>query len=316
MTQQFVVGVDIGGTKIAFALVSPALEVLLTYQRPTPVAEGPEAVFAQVALGVHHLVKQSPGPIAGIGIGCPGHLDPHLGVIHKASNLGWDNVALLDGLRRYLHDNWRLWLQKDVNAAALGEMLTGAAQNCADFVLLMIGTGLGGGAVVAGEIVNGANNTGMDIGHMPLDPHGRICGCGMRGCPEMYVSGVGLLAGASEYLLEYPTSPLALIDDITPQTILAAFRNGDKLSLRLMDELTDWLCSVMIVCMGLLNPGLFVVGGGLGHAAYEHISTQVREKLRRRTRREIHREVPIIESAVQHSAVGPACLAWHKLREA
>ena len=315
MAQQLALGVDIGGTKIAFALVDAALEVLTTYQLPTPVAEGPEAVFAQVAAGVHHLVDPLPGPIAGIGIGSPGHLNPHTGLIYKATNLYWNNVPLLDGLRRHLHQDWPLWLQKDANAAALGELLAGAAQGYRDFVLLTLGTGLGGGAVVAGEVVVGADYSGMEIGHMPLDPRGRMCVCGMRGCPEMYVSGVGLLAGAKEYLPEYPMSVLASLDDISTQDILAAFHADDALALRLIDELTDWLCSVMIACMGILNPGLFVIGGGLGHALYDEVSTGVRAKLMQRTRREIHREVPIVESTVEHSAIGPACIVWHELKE-
>lgn len=314
MTEKVAIGVDIGGTKIAFAVVNRAGDILNMLRLPTPVSDGADAVFAQVATGIHKVIEPISQPIAGVGIGCPGHLNPETGVVHKATNMYWENVSLLEGVRRYLILDLPLYLQKDANAAALGEMLFGAAKGYQDFVLLTIGTGLGGGAVVAGEIVNGADNSGMEIGHMPLDPQGRMCICGMRGCPEMYISGVGLLAAAHEYLPNYPQSLLTNAD-ITTEAILTAFRNDDTLALRLLEESTDWLASVMIVCMGILNPRLFVIGGGLGHATFDYLATRVREKIKNRTRRKIHRAVPIVESQVQHSAIGPACLVWHELKE-
>lgn len=312
--EQVAIGVDIGGTKIAFALVGRSGEILATYRLPTPVEDGPEAVFQQVGAGVNHLMQQTQQPVAGIGIGCPGHLNPRTGIVYNATNLAWIDIPLLDGVRAYVPAEIQLWLQKDANTAALGEMLFGAARGYDDFVLLTIGTGLGGGAVSSGEIVNGANNSGMEIGHMPFTPAGRLCRCGMHGCPEMYVSGVGLLAGAREYLPEFPQSVLVHESDLTTEAILRAFHQHDPLAVRLLDEAADWLCSVMIACMGILNPGLFVIGGGLGHAMYDHFSSNVKAKLAMRTRREIYREVPIMESQVQDSAIGPACLVWHNIK--
>lgn len=313
MTEEIAIGVDIGGTKIAFAVVDRTGEVSLHHRLPTPVEAGPEGVFAQVAAGVHHLLDQLDRPIAGIGIGSPGHMNPREGIIHKATNLGWDNVALLDGVRRHLRQETPLWLEKDANAAALAEWTFGAAQGHQDFALITIGTGLGGGAMVEGRLVAGAHDSGMEIGHMPLDANGRMCICGMKGCPEMYVSGVGLLSGVRAYQHEHPESPLAQHPDLTTEAIINAFHAGDPLALRVLDECTDWLCSVMIACMGILNPGLFVIGGGLGHALYDTLATEARAKLKTRTRREIHNTVPIAESQVKHSAIGAACLVWHGL---
>ena len=316
MGEQVAIGIDIGGTKIAFALVNRRGEALLTHRLPTPVSEGPEAVFAQVVKGILHLSDQTKHTIAGIGIGSPGHLNPRTGVIHNATNLRWTEIPLLDGLRKYMPLEIPMWLQKDANAALIGEWLFGAAKGQRDFVLLTIGTGLGGGAMVEGKLVNGADNSGMEIGHMPLNASGRMCNCGMRGCPEMRVSGVGLLAGAKEYLTDYPTStlvPLAQNGTLTTEAILDAFAKRDALAVRLMEDAADELCTVMIACMGILNPALFVIGGGLGHAAFAHFSTRTAEILQTRTRREIHRRVPIVESQVRHSAIGPACLVWNEL---
>jgi predicted NBD/HSP70 family sugar kinase len=131
----------------------------------------------------------------------------------------------------------------------------------------------------------------------------------------MYVSGVGILAGAREYAVDYPDSVLATGDDISTEAILSAFRQNDALALRLVDEAADWLGSVMIACMGILNPALFVIGGGLGHALYDALATRVRVNIKARTRREIHREVLIMQSTVHDSAIGPASIVWHKLKE-
>jgi glucokinase len=315
VTERLTVGVDIGGTKTAFALINEQGDILSTHRVPTPVPEGSEAVFQAVAGGIQHLLAQTKQAVVGVGIGSPGHLNPHTGVVHKATNLYWHNVHLLDGIRKYLQPDLPLWLLKDANAEALGEMYFGAAQGVQDMVMITIGTGLGGAAVVAGKIVDGADHSGMEIGHMPLAGYGRRCVCGMYGCPEMYVSGTGMLAGAREYLAQYPQSILATGAEITTEAILAAYQQNDVLALRLLDEATEWLCSVMIACIGILNPGLFVIGGGLGHAAFETYSHDVQKKLHSRTAPSIHRNIPIVQSTVQNSAVGPACIVWHNLKE-
>lgn len=315
MSEKLALGIDLGGTKIAFALVTEQGEVLASYRLPTPVSEGAEAVFQQIAKGIRHLIKEAEKPIAGIGMGSPGHLNPYTGHIYNATNLAWRDVNLLEGVRSHFDTDLPMWLQKDANASALGELYFGAAQGYSDFVIITIGTGLGGGAVVAGEVVDGGDYSAMEIGHMPLDPNGRMCVCGMKGCPEMYVSGVGILAGAKEYLPDYPNSSLAQVDDITTEAIIEAFQHNDALAMRLIDEMADWLTTVMIACMGILNPALFVIGGGLGHALYDDLVSVVRAKIKARTRREIHREVPIMESTVKHSAIGAASIVWHKLKE-
>jgi glucokinase len=315
VTKRVAVGVDIGGTKTAFAVINEQGAILSTHRVPTPVSEGAGAVFQAVADGIQHLLAETKQEVAGVGIGSPGHLNPHTGIVYNATNLYWHNVHLLDGIRKYLKADLPFWLLKDANAEALGELYFGAAQGIQDMVMITIGTGLGGAAVVAGKLVDGAHHSGMEIGHMPLAGRGRLCVCGMYGCPEMYVSGVGMLAGAHEYLAQYPQSVLANGQEITTEAILAAYQQHDVLAMRLLDEATEWLCSVMIACIGILNPGLFVIGGGLGHAAFDIYAREVQKKLHTRTASTIHRNIPIVQSTVQNSAVGPACIVWHNLKE-
>jgi len=316
MADQLAIGVDIGGTKIAFALVNRRGEVLATHRLPTLPSEGAEAVFDRVAQGVHHLLAQADEPVAGIGIGCPGHIDPRIGVVYHATNLGWREVPLKAGVQARLPNSLPVWVLKDANAGALGEMYFGAAQGYNDFVYLALGTGLGGGAVVGGNLVEGGDFNGMEIGHMPFTPTGRRCACGMYGCPEMYVSGNGVLAGVREHLPEYPDSVLASLgDQLTTTAILDAAREGDQLALAVMDETAWWLCSVMICHIGILNPSIFVIGGGLGHAAAEFLIPAAQKALRERTQGGVYAEVPMVLSQVTSSAVGAACQVWFGARD-
>jgi glucokinase len=315
MSGQSAVGVDIGGTKIAFALIDEQGHVLGEHRLPTWPEQGAEAVFARVAQGIHHLLTQANGAVAGVGIGSPGLINPDTGVVHNATNLFWRNVPLLAGVRERLECDLPLWLEKDANAGALGEMYFGAAQGCRDFVYLALGTGLGGGAVVAGELVHGSQHMAMEIGHMPFTSGGRLCRCGMHGCPEMYTAGVGLLAGVREHLPDYPDSVLAGAAELTTEAILDAARAGDALALAVMNEAVEWLVGVMIACRGILNPALFVIGGGLGHAGAEWYVHGAQQQLHRRLTPDIHQNIQVVASQVASSAVGAACLVWHGLRE-
>lgn len=157
MADELAIGVDIGGTKIAFALVNREGRVLATHRLPTLPAEGVEAVVDRVAQGIHHLLEQTEQPVGGVGIGCPGHLNPISGVIHNATNLAWSEVPLKAGVQARLKQDLPVWVLKDANASALGEMYFGAARGCNDFVYIALGTGLGGGAGSAAISYKAAN---------------------------------------------------------------------------------------------------------------------------------------------------------------
>jgi glucokinase len=311
MADELAIGVDIGGTKIAFALVTRAGEILATYQLPTLPAEGSDAVCDRIAQGIHHLLDQTSQPVAGIGIGCPGYLNPITGVILAATNLAWVDVPLKASVQARLAQDLPIWVLKDANASALGEMYFGAARGYRDFVHITIGTGLGGGAVVEGALMQGSLFAAMEIGHMPFMQTERLCACGMYGCPEMYVSGIGLLAGVKAHLPEYPQSVLAKVaNSLTTNAVLDAARAGDQLAITVLDEMSWWLSSVMICLIGVLSPSLFVIGGGLGHAAAEFILPTTHRMLRERTHFNVFRDIPIVEAQVKSSAVGAACRVW------
>jgi glucokinase len=310
MAEQLAIGVDIGGTKIAFALVNRKGQVLATHRLPTLPAEGAAAVFDRVAEGVHYLLSQSEESVIGVGIGCPGYINPNTGVVHNATNLAWKDVPLKEGVEKRLNGNLPVWVQKDANAGTLGELYFGAAQGYSDFVYIALGTGLGGGAVSEGKLVQGGEFVAMEIGHMPFTVGGRLCACGMYGCPEMYVSGNGMLAGLKEHLPQHASSILTA--DSTTIDMLDAARGGDAVGIAIVNETAQWLASVMICLMGILNPSAFVIGGGLGNAAADLLIPRVKELLRKRTRPEVYPEIAVLESQVASSAVGAACQVWYR----
>jgi glucokinase len=310
MAEFMSIGVDIGGTKMAFVLMDANGNVLAEHRLPTQPENGSEAVLDHLAQGITHLFSLTDHPVQGIGIGCPGHVDPEQGIVRNAVNLGWAEVDLRGGVQKRLAGDLPIWIQKDANAAALGEKYYGAARSCTDFVYLAIGTGLGGAAVVSDTLVIGANAYAMEVGHFSLRPGGRLCGCGMMGCPEMYVSGVGLLAGVAEHAPHHPDSPLKHSNPTTAH-ILKAAAQGDALALKVLDEAVEWLVHVIVICAGLFNPALFVIGGGLGHAARDRFIDQAGEQLNRRLLPASREGLRLVESQVQHSAIGAASLVWY-----
>lgn len=310
------IGVDIGGTKIALALVNRSGAVLAERRLPTHPRDGADAALDRIAQAVEALQAGAPGRVRGVGIGCPGHVDPAHGVLRYAVNLGWVDAPLRAGLRQRLAEKLPIWVQKDTNAAALGELTFGAAIGCWDVVYLAVGTGLGGAAIVGGALASGLNAYAMEVGHMVLRPHGRQCTCGMRGCAEMYVSGVGLRAGVRESAGAFPASPLSQAGaEVSAHTVVDAFEAGDPLAVTVMEQAAEVLGTVMSTCASLLNPARFVLGGGLGHAAAPFWIERAGAVFRAQVLPPAREGVSIVESGVASSAVGASALVWQGVRE-
>jgi glucokinase len=312
MMTPLAIGVDVGGTKIAFVLTDEQGTVLATHHLPTLPTEGAAAVIDRVGEGVRALLEQANGQVMGIGIGCPGRVDSDRGVVYNAVNLGWTNVDLGGETRKRLPIDLPLWVENDGNAEALGEMYYGAARGCNDFMYFAVGTGLGGGAVSGGRVITGATYYPTEVGHLSLNPDGRLCTCGLHGCPEIYISGTGMMAGARERRHEFPDSALAQKERPTTAEILNAASEQDPLALAVLDDAGRWLGAIMACCAGILNPALIIVGGGLGHAAGTYLLPTAERELKRRVVRHTYEALTIIPSQVTVSAMGAAALVWHQ----
>ncbi|MBC8171873.1 MAG: ROK family protein [Anaerolineae bacterium] len=311
MSTELAIGVDIGGTKIAFALVDAAGHVVQEQRVLTNPDDGVSAVLDRIAEGIRQLILEAGSRVIGIGIGCPGIVDPAGGVVRNAVNLRWENVSLRDGIQRRLRSKVPVYVHRDGNALTLGEWMFGAAKNTQDYVLLAIGTGLGMGAISGGRLLLGSRALALEMGHISLNPQGRLCACGLKGCPEMAASGMGLMAAAREYLPAYPTSSLQQVAHPTTGDIIIAAQQHDPMALRIIDEATDTLAYVMTLCSVALAPELYVIGGGLGTALYDLMQPNLIPRVQQRTLATLHDTLKIVPAQISSSAIGAAALVWY-----
>jgi glucokinase len=310
--EQFAIGIDIGATKIASVILSEQGELIKSAQTLTRPHEGTQAVFDKV-----DFVEQSPGPVAGVGIGSPGKVDSDDGKVYNAVNLGWTEVSLVkeitDRIDR-LANPLPVWIQKDANLSALGEYYFGSRPGCKDFVYLGVGSGLGAGIISDGHLITGGDWYAADVGHLSVNPDGPLCVCGGRGCAETIASGPGLVRVTGQLLADpSASSRLSNKADLTSVDVLAAASENDALALRALAEVGRVLGIIMSACTAILNPSQYVIGGGLGLAAFDFILPGARQELMRRTIPESRALLEIVPSRLESPAIGAACLVWYIL---
>ena len=313
--ENFAIGIDIGATKIASVLLSENGELVTSSQMPTLAHEGTGAVFDKVAGQILDLARQSPGAVAGVGIGSPGKVVSNLGIVYNAVNLGWVEVNLVEEIASRidgLANAAPIWIQKDTNLNALGEYYFGACQGCTDFIYLGIGSGLGAGIVSNGHMITGGDWYAADVGHLSIDPNGPSCVCGGHGCAETIASGPGLVR-VTQRLLSHssPSSLLSNRSELTSADVLTAAGEGDTLAREALSEVGHVLGIIMSACTAILNPTRFVIGGGLGLAGFDFIVPTAREEMMRRTIPNHRSQMDIVRSRLESPAVGSACLVWY-----
>lgn len=266
----FVAGIDLGGTKVRIALVDLSGEMLLAETWPTPGEEGPNAVIDQIAQGVKTLIGRADLPtrnLTAAGIGAPGPLNTKTGVVATMPNLpGWEDYPLRDRLSTAL--GAPVALGNDANAAALGEHRFGAGRGVRDMVMVTLGTGVGGGVISGGRLLEGQVGAGGEIGHMIVSVGGLQCGCGRFGCLEAYAGGRAMALHAERLLSEGgpATTRLALLaggQSPDMRVVEQAAREGDQLSLTILAEATRHLTAGLVNVVHLFNPELVLFGGGL-----------------------------------------------------
>lgn len=267
------VGIDLGGTFIKYALLDEKMSVVGSLQLPTPADAGPDGVIETMVSGAAELLARegiSAGDVVGTGIGSPGPLDLAAGVVIGMPNIaGFVNIRLRDRIRDGL--GVQAVLENDANVAALGEYLCGAGQGTDVMVLLTLGTGVGGGIVIAGQLTRGAHGIGAEAGHMIVESAGQLCPCGQRGCLEQYAS-ASAMARYARRLIEQERCASSLAGllaekgDFDAADVHAARRAGDALAEKVWDRTVRYLAVGCVSITRLLDPDLIVLGGGLAKA--------------------------------------------------
>lgn len=261
------VGVDLGGTNGKVAVVTPVGRVLESVSFPASEVLTPKPMVKEIVSQILKIWKDGAG-IKSIGIGVAGDVDNEHGVVRFSPNLNWRKVPLKklvqDELRRMLPaTKLSVTVENDANAAAWGAYHVDGKTKCKNLVVLTLGTGVGGGIVIDGKLYRGATGSAGEIGHMTVEPGGRLCNCGNRGCLEAYAGGSYMVREAKAAIKQGRTSK---ITEITPLRLQIAARQGDKLAQELWNEAGYYLGIAVAGVINLLNPELVVLAGGVSQA--------------------------------------------------
>ena len=275
-----ILGADVGATNTKTVLVDEQGEIFATMNRPTLARKGRDAMIERLILTLKDTVKKAGAnmkDVAGVGIGFAGPLDPEKGIVFNPPNLPeWFNVPLRDILTQKL--NVPVSLDNDANLVALGEYWKGAGRGAKSLVCLTLGTGVGGGIVLDGKILHGAGGIAGELGHVTVVRNGRRCGCGNRGCLEVYASSRGLVSRMQELLNRKKT---VKYDKLTPEDIGKQALSGDKLARKAIRDTGVTLGVAIASLVNILNPDVVVVGGGISKIG-DLLLNPIREEVAKR----------------------------------
>ena len=269
--KEYAFGIDLGGTTAKIGLFTTSGALLEKWEVATDTSHAGEHILENLAAAVLGKMKEQsiqPEQVEGVGIGVPGPvLDSSIVPIVCANLGGWGerNVsAQLSGLL----DGLNVLVGNDANVAALGEIWMGAAKGAKNAVMVTLGTGVGGGVVVNGKVIDGVHGAGGEIGHITVNRHETaVCGCGKRGCLEQYSSATGVVRCMKKLLDENPDIPCVLRGtEFAAKDVFDAARNGDALAAREVDEMSDTLGMALANIASTVDPEAFLVGGGVARA--------------------------------------------------
>lgn len=270
--KEHVVGIDIGGTKLATVVADKTGHILGKVRKPTHSEKGPEYAIGLLFDMVREVVSQvglEQTSISAIGVSCGGPLDTKTGIVYSPPNLpGWDALPL----KALLESEFQVpvIIENDANASALAEFRFGGGRGYSAVLYMTMSTGIGGGIVIDGQVYHGANDSAGEVGHQILLPNGPRCGCGKRGCLEALCSGPAIARRAQAALQKQrkggksPTALLALADErieaIKSEHVLAAARTGDALALELVQETAYYMGWGIANLVNILNPDIVLLG--------------------------------------------------------
>ncbi len=261
-------GIDLGGTNIATGIVDENYKIIGTGKEKTDCSKGPEKVADDMAKAVENAIKNAGidrNEIVAMGIGSPGAIDPKTGTVLVATNLGFNNVPLCQMMKD--RTGFDFYIENDANAAAYGELIAGAGRGKKDFIAITLGTGVGGGIIIDGQIYSGFNHAGGELGHTVIVSGGVPCSCGRNGCWEAYASATGLIRQTKAAMLLDKDSKMwevsQNIDDVNGITAFKAMRMGDKTAESVVKQYIDYVAEGLVNMVNIFQPEVICIGGGI-----------------------------------------------------
>ena len=309
------IGIDLGGTDIKAGLVSATGELSCQVVLPTYVDAGPKAVASRIAKATREVLtkaeEQRTTDIIGIGLGAPGLIIAETGVVHFSPNFpGWTDIPLVDDVKKALGiQSLPVFMDNDVNAMTLGELRHGAGVGYQSIVALTLGTGVGGGVVIDGQVYHGSRNTAGELGHTVVEPNGRYCGCGNQGCLEAYAGAKNIVERTQEKIAA--GSNTKLTSELTPKRIAAAAHAGDSLAVEIFAETGVYIGIALTSIAHILNPEVAIIGGGIAEAGESLLFEPIRNEFTRRAM-DIPGMMKVVPATLGNRAgiVGAAMLAF------
>jgi len=269
------IGVDIGGTKIEAALVDKNGKIIVSQKSATNAEKGVDAVITNLVQCIKVCLDNSEHMTGSIGIGMAGQIDRDSGTIRSSPNLGWKDIPLKNKLEQLFEIP--VVITNDVRAATWGEWKYGAGKGARDLVCLFVGTGIGGGIISGGNILEGYLNTAGELGHITIVKDGRQCHCRNQGCLEAYAGGWAIAERAKEAVQADPEAGSYLVNlagdiqNISSITVTQAYTERDPLAQRLVKETAEYLAAGIVGIVNAINPCLMILGGGVIHGLPDYI---------------------------------------------
>ncbi|CDQ39661.1 MULTISPECIES: ROK family glucokinase [Virgibacillus] len=269
--KELIIGVDIGGTSAKLGLINDQGDIIEKWEIPTNTENGGIHIVDDVWEAINNKLEAkefTTKQVLGIGVGAPGFIEGDTGFVYEAVNIGWKNYDFGNQLRK--RSKLPVYVENDANVAVLGENWRGAGNQAANLVAITLGTGVGGGIIANGEIVNGEAGMGGEIGHMTIDPNGYPCNCGRNGCLETIVSATGIVRQAMKQIDMEKTSLLTNVlaekGSITSKDVFQLAADGDKTAMRIVTHTADVLGMTISNIGTMVNPSKVLIGGGVSKA--------------------------------------------------
>ncbi len=265
--KKYAIGIDVGGTTVKLGVFTAEGQLLDKWEITTRTEENGKYIMGDITDAVLGKLEEKgikKEEVAGAGIGIPGPVTD--GVVTVCVNLGWGTVPLKEKMESLL--GMRVEVGNDANVAALGESWQGGGKGYSTAVMVTLGTGVGGGVVIGGGVIDGFHGCGGEIGHMTMNPHEtEYCNCGKRGCLEQYASATGVVRVAKKYLAkETKDSSLRSVENLTAKDVFDAAKAGDALAVEIVENVCSTLALALSYISCTVDPEVFIIGGGVSRA--------------------------------------------------
>lgn len=316
--KHFVIGVDLGGTSIKVGLVSREGKIIKKVMVETFADQGPKVVINQIKKGIYQVREKEYVPsIVGIGVGFPGIVSREKGTVENPPNLpGWKKVALGEILEKEFDQ--KIVVENDANAAAVGELIFGAGKSFSDFIMVTLGTGVGGGIIINKELYRGGIGAAGELGHVTIDYKGNQCNCGSFGCVETYVGNHYLINTVKKELKKHRDSKIYQLLDgdlnlLTPKIISQASAAGDKFANSIISGAGRYIGYALASVVNVLDIGNVVVGGGLSGFG-KILFNSIQETMKVRALKSIASKIKVYPAKLKNNAgiQGASALIFHK----